>query len=419
MLDWKLALGCALIAGLAAGVGLAGPSGPTALPAIAELKPNPNLPDPLRMLDGRTVTSKRQWNQERRPELKLLFQHYMYGAWPDHEPYRAVVEREDEAALGGKATLREIVLRFERAEIPPIHVLQAVPNKRQGPVPAFVGISFAGNHTVLNDPNIRLSESWQYSTRPGVVSNKATDASRGTQVEIWNVEKVVDRGYAIATFYNGDVQPDNATLAEKATHWRGDTATIARWAWGISQVVDYMGTDRRIDPERIAAVGHSRNGKASLVAAAFDERIALAIPNQAGCGGTAPSRGKVGESVTRINTSFPHWFNAAFKQFNDRPELLPFDQNGLVALVAPRPVLFSNAEEDTWANPEGQFEVLKGGDPVYRLLGVEGVGSQTRPPMSELLNSRLGYFIRPGKHSMTPVDWDAYLTFADRHLQAK
>lgn len=419
MSTWKLVLGCTLLAAMAAGAGAAGDGASRVFPPVAELKPVAELPDPLTMLDGRRVTSRRQWEEERRPELKLLFQHYMYGVWPDPEPFRAVVEREDPEALGGKATLREVTLRFQRPEIPPIHVLQVVPNKREGKVAAFVGISFAGNHSVLKDPRIRLSEAWQYPTRPGVVNNRATEESRGSQVDIWNVEKVIDRGYAIATFYNGDVQPDNAALAEKATHWRGDTATVARWAWGISRVVDYMVADPRIDAKRIAAVGHSRNGKASLVAAAFDERIALAIPNQAGCGGTAPSRGKIGESVTRINTSFPHWFNANFKLFNDRPELIPFDQHCLVALVAPRPVLFSNAEEDTWANPEGQFEVLKAADPVYRLLGVEGLGMQSRPPMSQLLVSRLGYFIRPGKHSMTTLDWDAYLDFADRHLKKR
>ena len=112
-----------------------------------------------------------------------------------------------------------------------------------------------------------------------------------------------------------------------------------------------MLTDRDIDPKRIAVVGHSRNGKAALLAAAFDERIALAVPLQAGCGGTAPSRGKVGESVKQINTSFPHWFNAEFKKFNEQPDRLPFDQHCLIALCAPRPVLLPNAVEDEWANP--------------------------------------------------------------------
>src|SRR5207302_10341184 len=151
---------------------------------------------------------------------------------------------------------------------------------------------------------------------------------------------------------------------------------------------------------RIAVVGHSRLGKAALVAGAFDERVALVIPHQAGCGGSAPSRGKVGESVQRINTSFPHWFDDEFKNFNDQPERLPFDQHELVALVAPRPVLFTNATGDTWANPEGQFQVLQAAEPVYRMLGEGGLDARSMPGTNTLFNSTLGYHIRHVKHSM-------------------
>ena len=125
----------------------------------------------------------------------------------------------------------------------------------------------------------------------------------------------------------------------------------------------------------------------------------------------------MGESVTRINTSFPHWFNAAFKTFNDRPDRLPFDQHALVALVAPRPVLFSNATEDTWANPEGQFQVLKAAEPVHRLLGTsEALGSDRMLETGTLLDTRLGYAIRPGKHSMGREDWGFFLEFARKHV---
>jgi hypothetical protein len=165
-------------------------------------------------------------------------------------------------------------------------------------------------------------------------------------------------------------------------------------------------------------VGHSRLGKTALLAAALDERIALAVPLQAGCGGTAPSRTNdpKAESVKRINTSFPHWFDATFKEFNDQTDKLPFDQNCLVALCAPRPVLFANATEDAWANPPGQFEVLKTADPVYRLLGVEGLEAKQMPEVGKLVDSRLGYYIRPGQHSMTKDDWKVFLDFADKHF---
>jgi hypothetical protein len=142
----------------------------------------------------------------------------------------------------------------------------------------------------------------------------------------------------------------------------------------------------------------------------------LAIPHQAGCGGSAPSRGRVGESVERINTAFPHWFNDVFPLFNRCVDRLPFDQHCLVALCAPRPVLFTNATADTWANPKGQFEVLKAADPVYRFLGVSGLASRSWPGVNRLSAGRLGYWIRPGQHSMGRRDWRVFLGFADRWL---
>ena len=183
----------------------------------------------------------------------------------------------------------------------------------------------------------------------------------------------------------------------------------------MHRAVDALEKIPDVDSTHIAVVGHSRLGKTALLAAAFDERIALAIPSQAGCGGTAPSRGTVGESVERINTAFPAWFCDNFKLFNKEPQRLPFDQHSLAALVAPRPLLFSNAKEDEWANPNGQFDVLKAADPVYKLLSTSGLEAATMPKLGELSSGTLGYFIRPGKHSMTRQDWAAYLTFADRH----
>jgi hypothetical protein len=117
-----------------------------------------------------------------------------------------------------------------------------------------------------------------------------------------------------------------------------------------------------------------------------------------------------------INKNFPHWFNAEFKNFNGQPEKLPFDQHALVALMAPRPVLFSNAEEDRWADPAGQFDVLKAAEPVYKLLDAGGCNASAMPPLDMLVDSKLGYYIRPGGHSMTSGDWMIFLRFADSHL---
>jgi hypothetical protein len=397
-------------------------------PPVHELPERRELPDPLVTFNGQRVSTPDDWRQKRRPELKALFEFYMYGRAPaPPDNLQAKVERSDANYFGGKATKKEVTVSFGPPGTPAIHLLLVVPNRRERPAATFVGLNFRGNHTLVADPSVALPTAWMPDGTPGTVDHRATDAGRGTEINVWNLEKSIERGYAVATFYAGDVDPDKpdftdgvhphyfkAGQTEPAAHEWG---TIAAWAWGISRAVDYLVTDPDIDAERIAVVGHSRLGKTALLAAAMDERIAMAIPLQAGCGGTAPSRGKVGESVKQINDRFPHWFCGTFKQFNEQVERLPFDQHSLVALVAPRPVLFANAVEDEWANPAGQFEVLKAADPVYRLLGVDGLGgAECMPELKKLVGERLGYFIRPGKHSMTLEDWQAFWDFADKHF---
>ncbi len=398
-------------------------------PPVSKLPSRPELPDPLVLLDGTRVTTPEEWRDKRRPELKKLFQHYMYGYFPprpDNVTFK--VERIDKQALGGKATLKEVTISFGPPGTPKLHLMLHIPNKRKGPAPVFVGLNFHGNHTLVSDPKVHLPEAWVPDRGPGVKNNRATDAGRGKHIDVWAIEQSIDRGYAVATVYCGDIDPDTAKerlgiqphLRKKGEKpGPHDWGTIAAWAWGILRAVDYLVQDPDIDASRIIVVGHSRLGKTALLAGAFDERIAMAIPLQAGMGGTAPSRGKIGESVKRINDSFPHWFNGSYKEFNNQPDKLPFDQHCLVALMAPRPVLFPNAVEDSWANPAGQFEVLKGAEPVYRLLTAGGLESPQMPEVGKLSAGTLGYYIRPGKHSMTAQDWRVFLDFADRHLKAR
>jgi hypothetical protein len=401
-------------------------------PPPDQLPPHPDFPDPLTTIAGDKVTSKEQWEAKRRPELKELFQHYMYGRLPEAPAkVEGVVLHEDKQAFDGKATLREVELHFDafgKSNPLPIRLLLTIPNDRKGPAPVFVGMNFCGNHCLVTDPKVRIPDVWMYPRYPGVQDNKATEAGRGTQMDVWPLEMAAGRGYAVATFYNGDIQPDRPKVGEgfralqpkSADEFSGDeTATIMAWAWGIHRAVDYLTQHPDLDAKRIAVVGHSRLGKTALLAAAFDDRIALSIPHQAGCGGTAPSRHSdpKAETVKRINTVFPHWFNTHFKAFNDTVEKLPFDQHCLAAICAPRPLLYTNAVEDLWANPSGQFEMLKRATPVYRLYGADGLAAETMPESGRLIDSRLGYFIRPGPHSMTTADWEIFLAFADKWLK--
>jgi hypothetical protein len=390
---------------------------PSALPSHA------GFPNPLIAFDGTPIRSATDWNAKRKPELRTLFQHYMYGDFlPKPKSLDVKIVHENKAAFDGKATLREVAITADNFE--PFYLLIAIPNQRAKPVACFVGPNFGGNHLCVDDAKVRIPTAWMYDKYPGVVKNLATAEGRGKSKDTWSMELAVSRGYAVATFYNGDIQPDRPRVDEgmrKVLESKSadDHTNIMLWAWATMRCVDYLSSASEIDAKRIAVIGHSRLGKTALLAGAFDDRIALVIPNQAGCGGTGPSRhdNPKAEGVKRINTSFPHWFCANFKQFNDATAKIPFDQHSLVALCAPRPVLYTNAVKDEWANPKGQFEMLLNATPVYELLGVKGMEAKEFPPIGKLVDSRLGYWIREGVHSMGAEDWSIYLAFADQWLK--
>jgi hypothetical protein len=395
-------------------------------PPVSQLPARAEFPDPLLTLAGKRVETAEQWLRERRPELKALFQHYMYGYFPEPPVTRFSIDHQNPELFQGAATLRLITISLGNGQTPQLHLMLVLPNRVNGPAPVFLGLNFCGNHALLDDPAVPLPQAWVPSNCPGCQENRATDHGRGQQKDVWDLEESIKQGYALATMYCGDIDPDKPDFSDGVhPHFRPaapsrsdaargphDWATIAAWAWGLHRAVDYLVTDPRVDKTRIAVVGHSRLGKTALLAGAFDERIALVMPHQAGCGGTAPSRHKIGETVKQINDHFPHWFCDEFKRFNDDVERLPFDQHCLVALCAPRPVLLTNALEDSWADPGGQFQVLRAAEPVYRLLNAGGLGTNDFPEQGKIAGGTLAYFIRAGKHSMTPEDWKVFRAFA-------
>ncbi len=421
---------------------LAGPSLSSAIaedgfPDVDQLPVIEELPDPLVMFDGTPVTSAEQWRSERRPELIALFEHYMFGkAPPPPENFAFTVDDVDPQALGGKATRKIVTLRFGPEGTPPVSLLLVVPNGRQGPAPVFIGLNFVGNHTTLDDPAIPLTEAWVNNSWSGGSTSRAEDDQRGIRGESgsrprWYFEKAVDRGYAVATMYAGELSPDysgggggraftegiHQGWLEEGQTWPGDTQwhTIAAWAWGLSRGVDYLVQDEHIDSQRIAVLGHSRLGKTALWAGATDSRFALIVSNNSGCGGAALHRRRFGETVARINQVFPHWFNARFKTYNEREDAIPFDQHQLIACLAPRPVYVASASEDLWADPRGEFLSVLHASPVYSLYGVEGFGLNDLPPVDTPCLTRLGYHLRSGPHEILEYDWQQFLRHARRH----
>lgn len=383
------------------------------------------LPDALTCLDGTKVTDAKTWQTKRRPELLGLFADHVYGRTPKAD----VAVREEwvqhEPALNGLASRKQVRLSFERNGVKRhVDVLVYLPAKVKGPAPAFVGLNFQGNHTTHSDPGIILPTSWMPNdAKLGVTNNVASEKARGNQATRWQVEKVVSRGYAVVTAYYGDLFPDHARglndsviqLFQKelsATDWNA----IGAWSWGLSRITDYLVKTGDIDLKRLALHGHSRLGKTALWAGAQDERFGIVISNNSGEGGAALARRWFGETTARINTSFPHWFNGAFKQYNDNEAKLPVDQHELLALIAPRPLYVASATEDQWADPKGEFLSGFHAGEVYALFGKKGVGVSEQPGPDKPVGNHVGYHLRTGKHDITDYDWDRYLDFADRHF---
>ena len=393
---------------------------------------NFTLPDPLVCTDGTRVTSAKIWEQKRRPELVKIFEQDAYGRAPGR-PRRMhfAVTALATNALGGLATRQEITLWFTRGTNgPSLKLLVYLPNAAQKPVPAFLGLNFYGNHSISADPGITLPDRWLPSAKDGtLVKQRAPEAERGKDVAGWQVEKILSRGFALATFYYGDLEPDSANgwkLGVRAALGRDGTNTvfqpddwgaISAWAWGLSRVLDYLETDRALDARHVAVIGHSRLGKTALWAGAHDQRFALVIANDSGEGGAALARRGFGETTAIINSRFPHWFDGNFKKYSGQENEMPTDQHEVIALVAPRPVYVASAEEDRWSDPHGEFLGAKGAEPVYQLFGEAGLGVSDWPPVNHPVGDFIGYHIRTGKHDVTEYDWEQYLNFAGRHFK--
>lgn len=399
----------------------------------AENKPVPStpLPDVLHMADGTSITNAAQWPR-RAAELQSLLTQQMYGqAPPRPEKMRFQLVEESKNALGGIATRKQIsILLTGNEQGWKLNLLLYIPNTAKGPAPAIVGLNFWGNHAISSDPGILLStQPIESGKNPWidlscVKDHHATEACRGINSRQWPLKTILNRGYAVATVYRGDIDPDTPdgyseslkAMYPELQDRPDNFSTIGAWAWSLSRIMDYLETDPQINHDRVAVFGWSRLGKAALWAGATDKRFAMVISNESGAGGAKLFHRGQGENIRRLNTLFPHWFCNNFRQYNDRDTSLPFDQHMVLALIAPRPLYVASAQDDHLSDPEGEFLAAVAADPVYRLLGTAGLPVKQWPPVNTPIAGQIGYHMRTGGHDVTGYDWAQYLDFADKYL---
>ena len=394
------------------------------------LVPDYTLPDPLVANDG-TPVSAATWPARRR-ELLTLFEDHVYGRVPgtlDSTRWEVV---EEGPALRDKARRYQVqITMYAGRRRLTADLLLYVPTQANGPVPVLLGMNFYGNHTVLPDTAIRLTDKWLPNNQDyGITEHRATEASRSARSHRWNPELVVGRGYAFATIYRGDFAADRPDGWDEGAYplfysddqtrpERGEWGALAAWAWGYARAIDYLVTDTLLRADRIVIMGHSRLGKAALWAGANDPRATVTISNNSGSGGAALSRRRYGESVAIITTSFPHWFTGGFADYAGREAELPVDQHELLALIAPRPVYVASAVEDRWADPKGEFLSAYHAGPVYRMLGATGLKQDTLPPLERpLIQSTVGYHLRKRGHAVLDYDWNRFIDFANYHFRS-
>jgi len=387
------------------------------------------LPELLVSQSGVSIKTVADWEKTRRPEILSLFETQVFGKVPEGSFQLSFSEpKTDREALNGTAVRKQVSLILSKHgnsfSIPMLIYLPK--QQKQSPCPIFVGYNFKGNHAIHSDPGIDLSQQW-----PKPNSTKQTQpVPRGAAASRWPIEKVLSSGYGVATIFYEDVDPDFYDGFKNGIHaiFSQDTSnprpkdqwgSIATWAWVLSRAVDYFETDQEIDAHKTIVIGHSRLGKTALWAGANDTRFAITISNNSGCGGAALSRRRFGETVARINTSFPHWFNDQFKTYNDNENNLPIDQHMLIALMAPRPVYVASAEQDLWADPKGEYLSAYYAGPAYKLYGLSHLKSKEPAEIQTPVMTTIGYHKRYGVHDLTAYDWENYLKFADLHLKEK
>ena len=409
--------------------------------------PYPVLPDPLTLKNGQKVTTAAMW-RTRRAELIEDFEREIYGRRPTSIP--KVSWQVLNTAMGQNGYLatvtKQLLGRVDNSAYPSIGVnIQAIltlPAGVRGRVPVI--IQFGGGAFEL-PPNVSTSPN--PCQTPGAAQGRAAGpgpaGAPGSTVvagELTWQQQVLSRGWGYVNLNVGSVQGDcaaglqagiiglvNKGLPRNLDDWGG----LSAWGWGASRVLDYLETDQAVDASRVGVQGHSRAGKAALLAMALDERFAIGYISSSGHGGAKLHRRKYGETVENLATRYYYWMGANYLKYMGRWDAMPVDSHELIALCAPRPVFISAGKgpgplnpdgtiqiNDAWVDPRGSFLAAVAAGPVYRLLGRKDLGTTEFPLIdTAVITGDLGFRQHTAGHTANPT-WPTFLTFADRYFAA-
>ena len=384
------------------------------------------LPDSLVLANGKPVRDAKTWDKKRRPEIVRLFEENQFGKSPGRPQGMSFdVFDKGTPAFDGKAIRRQVTIYLSANKAAPkIDLLVYLPAAARKPVPLLLNISFSANSTVVDDPGVKPGEIWDNK------AHKRVPGAQGKTFGTLNVPSLLDAGFGVATFYYGDVEPDDPEglpYGIRALYLKpgqskpapDEWGSIAAWAWGMSRAMDYLETDKGVDAKRVAITGISRLGKTVMWAGAHDTRFAMVLASCSGEGGAALSRRDYGETIAHLvaPTRYPYQFAGNYAKYAGFPDTAPMDANMLIALIAPRPLLLQTGDRDFWSDPKGEFLAAVAAGPVYHLLGKDGLDTDQWPEAKTPILHTIGYYMHDGGHGMVPSDWNIYLDFMKMHLQ--
>jgi hypothetical protein len=398
--------------------------------------PYPNLPDPLTLKNGKKVTSRDMWVKERRPEILEDFEREIYGRTPRNTPKVTWAVTSKAEGMNGDVPIvtKQLVGHVDNASFPAITVniqlTLVTPANAKGAVPIMM----------------------QFGAAPGAGRGGAPAGGRGAQGPDWR-QQLLAKGWGYANLNPGSIQADNGAgltsgviglVNEGQPRKLDDWGALKAWAWGASRALDYFETDKDVDAKQVGLEGHSRYGKATIVAMAFDERFAIAYVSSSGAGGAKLNRRKYGELVENVLAANEyHWMAGNFFKYGGHWDDMPVDTHELVALIAPRPVFLGAGKgpdtnpdgsivapldangapraviNDAWVDAKGTFLAGVGAGPVYKLLGKKDLGATEFPPIeTTLISGDIGFRQHSGGHTDGP-NWPVFLTFADKYIQRR